>query len=128
VGGVPVILNRISFSGELGYEIYCRPQYLLKLASEIEEAGGDLGYRWYGARALMSMRLEKGWGVWTLDFRPDFDAVEIGMDAFINWKKDFVGKPATLAARDTGPERKLVTKWMASTFQMMRRSSGMAQR
>lgn len=109
VGGVPVILNRISFSGELGYEIYCKPQYLLRLAEAVEEAGKDLGYLWYGARALMSMRLEKGWGVWTLDFRPDFDAVESGMDVFINWKKDFVGKEATLAAREAGPARKLVT-------------------
>jgi len=109
VGGVPVILNRISFSGELGYEVYCKPQYLLRLAEAIEAAGADLGYRWYGARALMSMRLEKGWGAWTLEFRPDFDAVESGMDAFINWKKDFVGKDATLAAQDAGPKQRLVT-------------------
>ena len=60
-------LNRISFSGELGYEIYCRPHYLMRLAQSIEEAGADLGYTWYGARALMSMRLEKGWGVWTMN-------------------------------------------------------------
>jgi dimethylglycine dehydrogenase len=109
VGGVPVILNRISFSGELGYEIYCKPQYLLRMAEAIEEAGADLGYRWYGARALMSMRLEKGWGVWTLEYRPDFDAVASGMDAFINWKKDFVGKEATIAIREAGPTQKLVT-------------------
>ena len=109
VGGVPVIINRISFSGELGYEIYCRPQYLLKLATEIEEAGADLGYRWYGSRALMSMRLEKGWGAWTLEFRPDFNAVESGMDVFINWKKDFVGKAATEQFRKDGVANKLVT-------------------
>ncbi|MEM0977087.1 MAG: FAD-dependent oxidoreductase [Pseudomonadota bacterium] len=109
VGGVPVILNRISFSGELGYEIYCRPQYLVKLASAIEEAGEPLGYRWYGARALMSMRLEKGWGVWTLEYRPDFNAVESGMDTFINWKKDFVGKTATEGFRTQGVDQKLVT-------------------
>lgn len=109
VGGVPVILNRISFSGELGYEIYCRPHSLLRLAEAIEEAGADLGYRWYGARALMSLRLEKGWGAWSLEFRPDFDAVESGLDVFINWKKDFVGKAATQNARNNGPTRKLVT-------------------
>jgi dimethylglycine dehydrogenase len=109
VAGVPVILNRISFSGELGYEIYCRPQYLLRLAEAVEEAGADLGYCWYGARALMSMRLEKGWGVWTLEYRPDFNAVESGMDVFINWNKDFVGKAATEAARNAGVARKLVT-------------------
>ena len=109
VGSVPVILNRISFSGELGYEIYCKPQYLLRLSEAIEEAGAELGYRWYGARALMSMRLEKGWGVWTLEFRPDFNAVESGMDVFINWKKDFVGKDATEKFRNEGVARKLVT-------------------
>lgn len=108
VAGVPVILNRISFSGELGYEIYCKPQYLLRLAEAVEEAGTDLGYRWYGARALMSMRLEKGWGVWTLEYRPDFNAVESGMDAFINRNKDFVGKTATEEFRKTGVARKLV--------------------
>ena len=96
-------------SGELGEEIDCRPQYLMRLADAIEEAGADLGYRWYGARALLSMRLEKGWGVWTLEYRPDFDAVESGMDAFINWNKDFVGKEATRALRDEGVAQKLVT-------------------
>ena len=109
VGDVPVILNRISFSGELGYEIYCRPQYLIRLSEAVEEAGADLGLRWYGARALMSMRLEKGWGVWTLDFRPDFNAVESGLDAFINWKKAFVGKSAAEAQRREGPANRLVT-------------------
>ena len=109
VGDVPVILNRISFSGELGYEIYCKPQYLLRLSEAIEEAGGDLGMRWYGARALMSMRLEKGWGVWSLDFRPDFTAAESGLDAFINWNKDFIGKAAAEKQRAEGPANRLVT-------------------
>ena len=109
VGGVPVLLNRISFSGELGFEIYCRPQYLLLLSEAIEEAGADLGYGWYGNRTLMSLRLEKGWGAWGLEFRPDFNAVESGMDAFINWNKDFVGKAATEAFKADGVARKLVT-------------------
>jgi len=108
-GGVPVILNRISFTGELGYEIYCKPQYLVKLAEEIETAGESLGYRWFGARALMSMRLEKNWGVWSLDYHPDFNAVESGMDVFINWNKAFVGKQATEKIKSDGIARKLVT-------------------
>lgn len=109
VAGVPVLLNRISFSGELGYEIYCHPSYLLRLAEAIEDAGADLAYRWYGARALMSMRLEKAWGVWTLDYRPDFDVVESGLDAFVDWRKDFIGKAAAEAARAQGPDRRLVS-------------------
>ena len=109
VAGVPVLLNRISFSGELGYEIYCRPQYLIRLAQAIETEGASLGYRWYGARALLSLRLEKSWGVWGLEFRPDFNAVESGMDAFVKLDKDFIGKSALLEQLKQPPERKLVT-------------------
>ncbi|MCY4149554.1 MAG: FAD-dependent oxidoreductase [Gammaproteobacteria bacterium] len=109
VGGVPAKLLRLSFSGELGYEVYVEPEYQLKLFEEIEATGIDLGLRWYGARALMSLRLEKGWGVWGLDYRPDFTASESGLDVFINWDKDFIGKEATLRERQTGPEKKLVT-------------------
>ena len=108
VGGVPVMLHRISFSGELGYEIYCRPQYLVRLAEAIEEAGASLDYRWYGNRTLMSLRLEKGWGAWGLEFRPDFNAIETGLDVFINWNKEFVGKEASLTFKNTGVTRQLV--------------------
>ena len=109
VGGVPVLLNRISFSGELGYEIYTPPPYLMRLAEEIDGAGADHGLLWYGARALMSLRLEKSWGVWGLEYRPDFTAGESGLDVFIDWTKDFVGKEAALRMREEGPSRKLVT-------------------
>jgi dimethylglycine dehydrogenase len=109
VAGVPALLTRLSFSGELGYEIYVQPEYQLRLYEAILEAGADLGLQHYGARALMSMRLEKNWGVWTLDFRPDFTAAQSGLDAFINWDKDFIGKQAASNERDTGPSIKLVT-------------------
>ena len=109
VGGVPAIVVRLSFSGELGYEIYCAPQYQLKLFEEIEAAGADLGLKFFGARTLMSLRLEKNWGAWTLDFRPDFTAAQSGLDFFIDWNKDFVGKEAALAEREAGPDKRLVT-------------------
>jgi dimethylglycine dehydrogenase len=110
VGGVPCLLARVSFTGELGYEIYCAPQYQLALYEAIERAGADLGLRWFGARALMSLRLEKSWGVWTLDFRPDFTAAESGLDAFVSFDKEapFVGREAALAERERGPEKRLV--------------------
>ena len=104
VGGVPAIVNRISFTGELGYEIYTYPQFQIKLFEEIESNGKDLGLKIFGGRALMSMRLEKNWGAWALDFRPDFTANESGLDHFINWKKDFLGKPMALK------EKKMVQK------------------
>ena len=90
IGGVPSLCVRISFTGELGYEIYVAPQYQLKLFEVIEEAGADLDLKWFGGRALMSMRLEKNWGAWTLDYRPDFTAKETGLDVFTNWDKEFI--------------------------------------
>ena len=92
VAGVPAIVNRISFTGELGYEVYVAPHFQLKLYEEMEAAGKEFNLKPFGSRALMSMRLEKNWGAWTLDFRPDFTAKESGLDFFIDWKKDFIGK------------------------------------
>ena len=111
VGLVPALVARVSFSGELGYEIYVAPQYQLRLFEALEEAGKDLGLKIYGGRALMSMRLEKNWGVWTLDYRPDFTAAESGLDAFVAFDKlaAFIGKEAALAERKRGPSKKLVT-------------------
>ena len=109
VGTVPAILARLSFSGELGYEIYVEPEYQLKLYEEIVAAGEDLGLTHYGLRALMSLRLEKNWGAWTLDFRPDFTAAQAGLDAFIDWDKDFIGKAAAQKEREAGPTIRLVT-------------------
>ena len=109
VAGVPAFVARVSFSGELGYEIYVAPPYQRRLAEAIDEAGEALGLRWYGARALMSMRLEKAWGVWTLDYRPDFTAAESGLDIFIQWDKEFIGKHPAEVEKAHGPKKKLVT-------------------
>ena len=107
VGGVPALCVRISFTGELGYEIYVAPQYQLKLFEAIEEAGADLNLKWFGGRALMSMRLEKSWGAWTMDFRPDFTIMESGLDFFVDWDKDFIGKKVALIEKIKGPTKKL---------------------
>lgn len=111
VAGVPSLLARVSFTGELGYEIYCAPQYQLALFEAIERAGAGLGLRCFGARALMSLRLEKSWGVWTLDYRPDFTAAESGLDTFVRWDKptDFIGHSAAAAEKARGPDKRLIT-------------------
>ena len=57
----------------------------------------------------MSLRLEKNWGARTLEFRPDFTAAESGLDIFIDWKKDFIGKEASLKEKKEGIKKKLVT-------------------
>ena len=107
VAGVPCILSRISFTGELGFEIYTAPHFQIKLFEEIENQGKDFGLQLYGSRALMSLRLEKNWGAWGLDFRPDFTAMESGLNKFINWEKKFIGKEVSLNQKEKGVAKKL---------------------
>ena len=117
IGLTPSLVARVSFTGELGYEIYCAPQYQRVLFEAIDRESQDLNLKWFGARALMCMRLEKNWGVWTLDYRPDFTAAESGLDAFVRFDKgrDFVGKQAALLENENGPEKKLVVLELEDT-------------
>ena len=55
----------------------------------------------------MSLRLEKNWGAWGLDYRPDFTALESGLDQFIDWQKNFIGKEASLKEKEKGSKKKL---------------------
>ena len=75
----------------------------------IQQAGAEFGIKRFGARALMSLRLEKSWGVWTLEYRPDFTAAQSGLDAFIDWNKnDFIGRAAAMA-EGAQPRQSLIT-------------------
>ncbi len=110
VAGVPALLARISFSGELGYEIYTAAAYQRRLFEALEQAGQDLGLRLYGNRALMSLRLEKGWGVWSTDFSQEFTVGQSGLDAFVDFDKPhFIGKQAAQGEREQGVEMQMVT-------------------
>ena len=115
VAGVPCILNRLSFTGELGFEIYVAPHFNLKLFEEIMKQGKNLGIQMYGTRALMSMRLEKNWGAWGLDYKPDFTAWESRLDKFINWQKNFIGKEASLKEKESNSRNKLISMVVNTT-------------
>jgi dimethylglycine dehydrogenase len=110
LGLIPATVGRISFTGELGYEIWVSADYQLALYDLLLNAGADLGIRPYGARALTSMRLEKSFGNWAREFRPIYGPFEAGLDRFVALDKgDFIGREAALKERDTGPSRRLVT-------------------
>jgi dimethylglycine dehydrogenase len=109
VGMSPAILSRSGFTGELGYEIWVTPDYLLSLHEDLREAGKDLGLVHFGGRALSSLRLEKGYGSFNKDFRPDYSVAETGLDRFVDFAKpEFIGRDAALAERQHGPRRKFV--------------------
>ncbi|MBV8146747.1 MAG: GcvT family protein [Gammaproteobacteria bacterium] len=109
IGLAPVILARAGFTGELGYEIWTTPDYFATLYDELCSAGESLGLTHFGGRALSCLRLEKGYGSFNKDFRPDYTPGETGLDRFIDFSKtEFTGRAAALAERTTGPRRRFV--------------------
>ena len=110
VGMVPATVIRASYTGDLGYELWVTPDYQLTLYEQLVEAGGDLGLRHFGSRALMSLRLEKGYGAFLREFRPDYTPMETGLDRFVRYRKpEFIGREAALRDRAAPPAKKLVT-------------------
>src|SRR5499427_5217641 len=110
VAMLPVRVGRISFTGELGYEIWVPADCQLALYQAIVAAGADLGLRHFGARALNSLRLEKSFGNWAREYRPIYTPSEAGLDRFVDVSKpDFVGRDVALRDRAEGAQRRLVT-------------------
>jgi dimethylglycine dehydrogenase len=107
---LPAHVGRISFTGELGYEIWIPADCQLALYQAIVAAGEDLGLRHFGARALNSLRLEKSFGNWAREYRPIYTPAEAGLDRFVDVSKpDSIGRDAVLRDRSKGPARRLVT-------------------
>ncbi len=110
VGLVPAIVNRISYTGDLGYEIYVPARHQVALYEALTEAGRDLGLKPFGMRAMMSLRLEKSFGSWLREYKPDYTPAETGLERFVSFKKnDFIGRDAALADKEAGPKRRLST-------------------
>ncbi|NIZ63015.1 glycine cleavage system protein T [Sedimentitalea sp. CY04] len=109
VGMTDCIVQRVSYTGDLGYEIYCDLPSLRALWTTLWQAGKPHGMKPFGMRAMMSLRLDKFFGSWLREFSPDYTAAETGLDRFISFKKDvqFIGRDAAEAERDTGATRKL---------------------
>ena len=92
-----VIVLRVSFTGELGYELYFPAEYQLALYEQLRAAGEDLGLRLAGGRALGAMRIEKGFASWGRELSPDYSPYESGMGRFVKLDKtDFIGRDGAL--------------------------------
>ena len=109
-GGVRAKVARITFTGDLGFEIWVRTDFQRTLYDAVVEAGADLGLRHFGARALNSLRLEKSFGTWAREFRPIYGPFEARLDRFVDLEKnDFIGRDGAMKERHEGPKRRLVT-------------------
>jgi len=111
IGLIRARVGRLSVTGEAGYEINCRMGDHIALRRMLLEAGADLGISEYGFNALLSLRLEKSYGIWSAEFTQGYTPGMTGMDRWIDWNKQaFIGREAALAERDgNGPAQRLVT-------------------
>ena len=116
VGIAPATVMSVSFSGELAYEIHVPNASLYAAYLALREAGKAHGLRLFGALAVDSMRMEKGYLHWKADILTEFDPFETGLDRFVQMgKPDFIGKTALQARQTQGPGRRLVTMVLDST-------------
>ncbi|HTT01997.1 MAG TPA: FAD-dependent oxidoreductase [Steroidobacteraceae bacterium] len=109
VGMVPALVGRLSFTGELGYEIWVTADYQRALYELLVSAGEDFGMKLFGGRALNCLRLEKSFGNWAREFRPIYGPYEAGLSRFVDLGKgDFIGRAAALAEKESGGTLRLV--------------------
>jgi dimethylglycine dehydrogenase len=110
VGMIPALVGRISFTGELGYEIWVTTDYQRALYDLLTDAGRPLGLKLFGGRALNALRLEKSFGTWTREYRPIYGPYEAGLGRFVDLNKgDFVGRTAALEEKESSGALRLVT-------------------
>ena len=110
IGMANCLVQRVSYTADLGYEIFTDHMSVRQVWDTLNAAGADLGLRAFGMRAMMSLRLDKWFGSWGREFSPDYTPAETGLDKFISWNKpaDWIGKAAAMAEKAKGPSRKLV--------------------
>ncbi|MEO1704944.1 MAG: aminomethyltransferase family protein, partial [Pseudomonadota bacterium] len=97
LGMIDCTVQRVSYTGDLGYEIYCHPMEQRHLWHVLWEAGAEFGMAPFGMRAMMSLRLDKLFGSWMAEFSPDYTPKETGLARFMHWERDFIGKAAAQA-------------------------------
>jgi len=109
LGQVACIVQRVSYTGDLGFEIYCDPMDQRQLWWTLWQAGQPFGIAPFGMRAMMSLRLDKFFGSWGREFSPDYTPCETGLDRFIRWNKDsdWIGKAPAMAEKAAGAKRSL---------------------
>ncbi len=103
VANTPAMINRVTYTGDLGYEIWVAPEYLRRLYLAILDAGRDLGLVHFGMRALLSLRLEKNFPTWYRELRPIYGPFEAALERFVDLSKaDFIGREAALREKESG--------------------------
>lgn len=110
IAGKPCTLVRVSFAGELGWEIHSEIGDTPAIFDAIWEAGKQHGLKPFGMFALDALRLEKGYRAWKVELSTDYTVLQGGLDRFVKLDKEsFVGKTALLAEKQQGVKKRFVT-------------------
>ena len=111
VGHAPCLVGRVTYTGDLGYEIWMKTEYVRYVFDLLMKEGEDLGIQPFGLRALNSLRLEKNWSSWGREYRPIYGPMEAALDRFVAYDKpaDFIGKAGALAEKADGGKLRLIT-------------------
>jgi glycine cleavage system T protein len=105
---IPATALRLSYAGELGWEIYCRAEFGLRLWDVLWETGRPFGLIAFGGGAFNSLRLEKGYRAYGAELHSDYNPYEAGLGWAVRLHKgDFIGREALLKAKEKGLSRKL---------------------
>jgi 4-methylaminobutanoate oxidase (formaldehyde-forming) len=108
VGSVPCLALRVTYVGELGWELYCPAEFGMRLWDTIWDAGHDKGLVAAGYKAVDSLRLEKGYRVWGSDIGPESDPYQSGLAFCVKLDKgEFIGRSALVKKRETPSSTKL---------------------
>ena len=107
--GVPATVLRVSFTGDLGYEVYFPAGQMKRLYDRLSDRADDMGVARIGGMALNALRLEKLYGSWFTEFTPDYDPLQAGLGRFVKLEKPhFVGRDALLRLAEKPPAESLV--------------------
>lgn len=108
LAGVEILALRVSFTGDLGWELHCKSEDQQALYAALIEAGKAFGAGPVGSRALMSLRVEKGYGSWSREYSPEYWPQEVGLNRLCKMEKPFLNKDAATAVLAKNPREELV--------------------
>jgi dimethylglycine dehydrogenase len=109
VAGTDVVALRVSFTGDLGWELHCKAADQVALYRALLQAGSEVGAGPVGSRALMSLRVEKGYGSWSREYSPEYWPQEVRLDRLIKLDKgDFLNRQAYLAIAEKPARDELI--------------------
>lgn len=116
IGMASAIVGRVSYTGDVGYEIWMKPEHQRYIFDLLMEEGAEFGIRLFGLRALNALRLDKSYGSWAREYRPLYGPLEAGLGRFVALSKeaDFIGKAAAAKEKAEGGALRLRTFILAA--------------